>query len=113
MRTCGALVISSSCMSPSALTMQETTDKLLGLRIADEAQIKELQQEKTCLEQRLVVLQAETSAQLEAQKVELEGLKTKVSEVLTNLMSKKISEQEATSLLHDLGCDVEYVEDVR
>ena len=92
---------------------QETTDKLLSLRIADEAQIKDLQRDKAALQERLVVLEAETAAQLEAQRLEFDSLKTKVSEVLTRLMSKAIGEQEATSLLSDLGCHVEYVEDVK
>ena len=63
--------------TPSTHT-QETTEKLLSLRIADEAKIKELQQEKTCLQERLVVLQAETAAQLESQRQELDSLKAKV-----------------------------------
>ena len=85
----------------------------LEKRIAEEARIKELQRDKTGLQERLVVLQAEATAQLEAQRAELDGLKSKVSEVLTRLMSRKISEQEATSLLNDLGCEVEYVEDAK
>ena len=88
---------------------QETTEKLLSLRIADEAHIKELQQEKVVLEQRITVLQTETAAQLEAHKEELDGLKAKVSDVLNNLVSKKVTEQEATALLQDLGCDVEFI----
>lgn len=88
---------------------QETTEKLLSLRIADEAHIKELQQEKVVLEQRITVLQAETAAQLDAHKEELDGLKAKVSHVLNDLVSKKVTEQEATALLQDLGCDVEFI----
>ncbi len=36
-----------------------------------------------------------------------------MADVLGSLMSKKISEQEATAQLQELGCDVEYVEDAR
>lgn len=41
---------------------------------------------------------------------QVEELKTKVSNVVKRLMSKSITEQQATQELQELGCDVEFID---
>jgi Na+/phosphate symporter len=69
--------------------------------------VQSLEVEKQALEAKLAGLQEETAAQVRKYEEDFKFLKAKVTNVLTRLMSKAISEQEAIAELQELGCKVE------
>lgn len=55
-------------------------------------------------------LKIDQQAELEAYQQQLDDLRTKVSDVMSKLVNKNITEQEATEAIRDLGCEVEFVD---